>query len=187
MQKEKALQSISAICRGKKIFLSAGKPATGNDALDRHMTSMSAMFESSPLKAEIFVINDIVHPPEELLWNAFLSGSFLLSAQAFCSGNGPAVKYINTISIRRSVFCSSGFQSDFPGLAALVVARMTDPDSKWKLLCDSHQFFAVLTKAQAKQRAASELLAFVTETEIGSILSAFSLSRKLSLISAASF
>ena len=137
------------------------------------MTSMSAMFESSPLKAEIFVVNDIVHPPEELLWNAFLSGSFLLSAQAFCSGNGPAVKYINTMSIRRSVFCSSGFQSDFPGLAALVVARMADPDSKWKLLSDSHQFFAVLTRAEANQRAASELLAFVTETEIGSILSAF--------------
>ena len=50
---------------------------------------------------------------------------------------------------------------------------MADPDSKWKLLSDSHQFFAVLTKAEAKQRAASELLAFVTETEIGSILSAF--------------
>jgi hypothetical protein len=101
----------------------------------------------------------------ELLWNAFLSGSFLLSAQAFCSGNGPAVKYINTMSIRKSGFCSSGFQSDFPGLVALVVARMADPDSKWKLLSDSHQFFAVLTQAEAKQRAASELLAFVTETD----------------------
>ena len=72
-QKGKGLQSISAICRGKKIFLFAAKPATGNHALDSHMSSMGAMFESSPLKAEFFVINDIAHPPGALLWNAFLS------------------------------------------------------------------------------------------------------------------
>ena len=172
-QTEKAMQSISAICYGKKDYLSAAKPATGNAALDRHMTSMGAMFESSTLKAEVSVVNDIIQPPGNLLWNAFLSGSVLLSAQAFCSGNGPAVKYISTMSIPRSFFCTTGFQSDFSELAGVIVARAADRDSKWKLLSDSHQFSEALKKAQAKQRAASELLAFVTESEIGTIESAF--------------
>jgi cell division protein FtsL len=163
-QKEKALLSILAICRGKKIFLSAGKPATGNDALDRHMTSMSAMFESSPLKAEIFVVNDIVHPPGTSL-ECFSEWLFSLECAGILQWERTGCEVHQYHEHSQVCLLLQRLPVGLPGLAALVVARMADPDSKWKLLSDSHQFFAVLTQAEAKQRAASELLAFVTETD----------------------
>ena len=80
------------------------------------MDKLGAKYESSLLRADAFVVPDVTDPAEETLWHAFLSGGLLLSPQAFSHGEGPAVKYCCAVSIRRTVYISSGFQEEKPSL-----------------------------------------------------------------------
>ena len=114
-KKEKAAASIFSLCSGKKVFISTIQAAPSL-VLDQHMDKLGAKYESSLLRADAFVVPDVTDPAEETLWHAFLSGGLLLSPQAFSHGEGPAVKYCCAVSIRRTVYISSGFQEEKPSL-----------------------------------------------------------------------
>ena len=119
------------------------------------MDKLGAKYESSLLRADAFVVPDVTDPAEETLWHAFLSGGLLLSPQAFSHGEGPAVKYCCAVSIRRTVYISSGFQEENPDLCAAITGRM--------LQC--------FLQAQLRHRPSAELVAFVTQKESKQILS----------------
>ena len=122
-KEEKAAASIFSLCSGKKVFISTIQAAPSL-VLDQHMDKLGAKYESSLLRADAFVVPDVTDPAEETLWHAFLSGGLLLSPQAFSHGEGPAVKYCCAVSIRRTVYISSGFQEENPDLCAAITGRM---------------------------------------------------------------
>ena len=135
------------------------------------MDKLGAKYESSLLRADAFVVPDVTDPAEETLWHAFLSGGLLLSPQAFSHGEGPAVKYCCAVSIRRTVYISSGFQEENPHLCAAITGRMQQLCNMWKLLKDMPLFLQCLQKAQLRHRPSAELVAFVTQKESKQILS----------------
>ena len=169
-KKEKAAASIFSLFSGKKVFISTIQAAPSL-VLDQHMDKLGAKYESSLLRADAFVVPDVTDPAEETLWHAFLSGGLLLSPQAFSHGEGPAVKYCCAVSIRRTVYISSGFQEENPHLCAAITGRMQQLCNMWKLLKDMPLFLQCLQKAQLRHRPSAELVAFVTQKESKQILS----------------
>ena len=155
---------VSELCYQQKIYITEARPV-GASMLDQHVQNLGATLESSAHLAQVFVVDDVLKPPTNVLWNAFLSGGFVLSIEAFCQGEGPTIKYQNVLKIRKSVYMSSAFQAERPDVAGIVAAKIWSQTSNWKLLKELVHFSQVLTKRQVKNRADAELIALVAGSE----------------------
>lgn len=158
-KQEKAMLPIEILIQDKKFYVAADAPRS---VLEKHVAMHTAVEQ-----ADAFVVNDITSVDEIVLWNAFLSGGLVISLQALSFLEGPAVKYKSALSIRRTVFMSPDFQALSPQLATSISYRAkNEAQSKWKMVTELQGFMACFAKAQARQRADAELLAFLGEKEM---------------------
>ena len=104
-------ETLAAQLRYKAVHL-GGEPLARGTAVDEHMQSLTS-YEPNPAKADVFVVADVAHPSQQVLWRAMLGGCMLVSAGQFCYPDTPG----QPVSMKSRCDCGSMFGS-VPGFSA---------------------------------------------------------------------
>ena len=87
-----------------------------------------------------------------LFLSACMQGAWVLSPAAFLGNAGSSVKYLKGLSIKRAVWASPSFRSDFPHEWLTILELLSRHTHKWQLLNSAEAWADAKAHAERKNR-----------------------------------